>query len=155
MCVFLISPVPIAEPLTSELIDTPVFYNLAPRPIKYRVSVPIPIYISLFINLLLTYLTIFPLFLHIFFHKYNNNWPLYNPLNLSTTHTHRQTDKVNLLRMEHSHPLKLRKPKASPSIVSTTTGWEALLCFSTQRTLLHSNSIRHSGGIECEETWKG
>ncbi len=26
------------EPLT-ELIDTPVFYNLAPRPIKYRVSV--------------------------------------------------------------------------------------------------------------------
>ncbi len=42
MCVFLISPVPIAEPLTSELIDTPVFYDLAPRPIKYRVSVPIP-----------------------------------------------------------------------------------------------------------------
>ncbi len=42
MFVFLISPVPIAEPLTSELIDTPVFYNLAPRPIKYRVSVPIP-----------------------------------------------------------------------------------------------------------------
>ncbi len=48
MCVFLISPVPIAEPLTSELIDTPVFYNLAPRPIKYRVSVPIPsLYCSL------------------------------------------------------------------------------------------------------------
>ncbi len=46
MCVFLISPVPIAEPLTSELIDTPVFYNLAPRPIKYRVSVPIPSYNS-------------------------------------------------------------------------------------------------------------
>ncbi len=44
MYVFLISPVPIAEPLTSELIDTPVFYNLAPRPIKYRVSVPIPMY---------------------------------------------------------------------------------------------------------------
>ncbi len=42
MCVFLISPVTIAEPLTSELIDTPVFHNLAPRPIKYRVSVPIP-----------------------------------------------------------------------------------------------------------------
>ncbi len=42
MWVFLISPVPIAEPLTSELIDTPVFHNLAPRPIKYRVSVPIP-----------------------------------------------------------------------------------------------------------------
>ncbi len=42
MCVFLISPVPIAEPLTSELIDTPVFHYLAPRPIKYRVSVPIP-----------------------------------------------------------------------------------------------------------------
>ncbi len=42
MCVFLISPVPITEPLTSELIDTPVFHNLAPRPIKYRVSVPIP-----------------------------------------------------------------------------------------------------------------
>ncbi len=42
MCVFLISPVPIAEPLTSELIDTPVFHNLAPGPIKYRVSVPIP-----------------------------------------------------------------------------------------------------------------
>ncbi len=42
MCVCLISPVPIAEPLTSELIDTPVFHNLAPRPIKYRVSVPIP-----------------------------------------------------------------------------------------------------------------
>ncbi len=40
MCVFLISPVPITEPLTSELINTPVFYNLAPRPIKYRVSVP-------------------------------------------------------------------------------------------------------------------
>ncbi len=47
MCVFLISPVPIAEPLTSELIDTPVFYNLAPRPIKYRVSVPIPNQLSL------------------------------------------------------------------------------------------------------------
>ncbi len=30
--VFLISPVPIAELLTSELIDTPVFHNLAPRP---------------------------------------------------------------------------------------------------------------------------
>ncbi len=45
MCVFLISPVPIAEPLTSELIDTPVFYNLAPRPIKYRVSVPIPTHV--------------------------------------------------------------------------------------------------------------
>ncbi len=44
MCVFLISPVPIAELPTSELIDTPVFHNLAPRPIKYRVSVPIPIY---------------------------------------------------------------------------------------------------------------
>ncbi len=42
MCVFLISPVPIAEPLTSELIDTLVFHNLAPGPIKYRVSVPIP-----------------------------------------------------------------------------------------------------------------
>ncbi len=42
MCVFLISTVPITEPLTSDLIDTPVFYNLAPRPIKYRVSVPIP-----------------------------------------------------------------------------------------------------------------
>ncbi len=42
MCVFIISPVPITEPLTSELIDTPVFYNLAPRLIKYRVSVPIP-----------------------------------------------------------------------------------------------------------------
>ncbi len=42
MFVFIISPVPIAEPLTSELIDTPVFHNLAPRPIKYRVSVPIP-----------------------------------------------------------------------------------------------------------------
>ncbi len=42
MCVFLISTVPIAEPLTSELIDTPVFYNLAPRLIKYWVSVPIP-----------------------------------------------------------------------------------------------------------------
>ncbi len=51
MCVFLISPVPIAEPLTSELIDTPVFYNLAPRPIKYRVSVPIPKYHTLNINL--------------------------------------------------------------------------------------------------------
>ncbi len=42
MCVFIISPVPITEPLTSEFIDTPVFHNLAPRPIKYRVSVPIP-----------------------------------------------------------------------------------------------------------------
>ncbi len=49
MCVFLISPVPIAEPLTSELIDTPVFYNLAPRPIKYRVSVPIPTGIYVFV----------------------------------------------------------------------------------------------------------
>ncbi len=48
MCVFIISPVPITKPLTSELIDTPVFYNLAPRPIKYRVSVPIPTY-SLYI----------------------------------------------------------------------------------------------------------
>ncbi len=36
------SPVTIAEPLTSELIHTPVFNNLAPRPIKYRVSVHIP-----------------------------------------------------------------------------------------------------------------
>ncbi len=43
MHVFFISPVPIAEPLTSDLIDTPVFHNLAPRPIKYRVSIPIPI----------------------------------------------------------------------------------------------------------------
>ncbi len=51
MCVFLISPVPIAEPLTSELIDTPVFHNLAPRPIKYRVSVPIPTHISLSLSL--------------------------------------------------------------------------------------------------------
>ncbi len=42
MCVFIISPVPTAEPITSEFIDTPVFNNLAPRPIKYRVSVPIP-----------------------------------------------------------------------------------------------------------------
>ncbi len=41
MCVFLISPVPIAEPLMSALIDTPVFHNLAPGPIKYRVSLPI------------------------------------------------------------------------------------------------------------------
>ncbi len=41
------SRLPIAEPLTSELIDTPVFYNLAPRPIKYRVSVPIPTYIPI------------------------------------------------------------------------------------------------------------
>ncbi len=31
MCVFLISSVPIAELLTSELIDTPVFHSLAPR----------------------------------------------------------------------------------------------------------------------------
>ncbi len=52
MCVFLISPVPIAEPLTSELIDTPVFHNLAPRPIKYRVSVPIPIQEALIFVLL-------------------------------------------------------------------------------------------------------
>ncbi len=50
MCVFLISPVPIAEPLTSELIDTPVFYNLAPRPIKYRVSVPTPTANSLLLS---------------------------------------------------------------------------------------------------------
>ncbi len=42
MCVLLISPVPIAELLTSELIDTPVFHNLAPGPITYQVSVPIP-----------------------------------------------------------------------------------------------------------------
>ncbi len=42
MCVFLISPVPMAKLLTSELIDTPVFHNLAPGPIKYQVSVPIP-----------------------------------------------------------------------------------------------------------------
>ncbi len=52
MCVFLISPVPITEPLTSELIDTPVFYNLAPRPIKYRVSVPIPICTYVIINII-------------------------------------------------------------------------------------------------------
>ncbi len=39
---FLNVSVPIAEPLTSELINTPVFHNLAPGPIKYRVSVPIP-----------------------------------------------------------------------------------------------------------------
>ncbi len=52
MCFFLISPVPIAEPLTSELIDTPVFHNLAPRPIKYRVSVPIPIQEALIFVLL-------------------------------------------------------------------------------------------------------
>ncbi len=50
MCVFLISPVPIAEPLTSELIDTPVFYNLAPRPIKYRVSVPIPMCVCVWLT---------------------------------------------------------------------------------------------------------
>ncbi len=43
MCVFLISPVLIAKPLISELIDTPVFHNLAPIQIKYRVSVPFPI----------------------------------------------------------------------------------------------------------------
>ncbi len=42
MYVHFLSPVVIAEPLTSEFIDTPVFYNLAPRPIKYRISVPIP-----------------------------------------------------------------------------------------------------------------
>ncbi len=42
MHVFFISPVPIAEPLTSELIDSTVFHNLAPRPIKYQISVPIP-----------------------------------------------------------------------------------------------------------------
>ncbi len=48
MCVFLISPVPIAEPLTSELIDTRVFHYLAPRPIKYWVSLPIPTYKSFF-----------------------------------------------------------------------------------------------------------
>ncbi len=40
MCVFLISPVPIAEPLRSELNDTLVFHNLAPGPIKYQVSNP-------------------------------------------------------------------------------------------------------------------
>ncbi len=51
MCVFLISPVPITEPLTSELIDTPVFYNLAPRPIKYRVSVPIPSSVCVYCNM--------------------------------------------------------------------------------------------------------
>ncbi len=34
MCVFLISPVPIAEQLTSELIGSPVFHNLAPGPIN-------------------------------------------------------------------------------------------------------------------------
>ncbi len=39
-CAFLISPVPIAEPLTSELIDTPVFHNLAPGPIKYQFRYP-------------------------------------------------------------------------------------------------------------------
>ncbi len=33
------APLPIA--FLGALIDTPVFYNLAPRPIKYRVSVPI------------------------------------------------------------------------------------------------------------------
>ncbi len=35
MCVFLISPVPTAEPITPELIDTPVFHNLAPRLLRY------------------------------------------------------------------------------------------------------------------------
>ncbi len=40
MCVFLISPVPIAEPLTSELIDTPVFYNLAPRRLNTEFRYP-------------------------------------------------------------------------------------------------------------------
>ncbi len=30
MHVFLISPVPTAEPISSELIDSPVFHNLAP-----------------------------------------------------------------------------------------------------------------------------
>ncbi len=54
MCVFLISPVPITEPLTSELIDTPVFYNLAPRPIKYRISVPIPKYEYVLLNQIIT-----------------------------------------------------------------------------------------------------
>ncbi len=56
MCVFIISPVPITEPLTSELIDTPVFHNLAPRPIKYRVSVPIPISTSAPFELFITQL---------------------------------------------------------------------------------------------------
>ncbi len=53
MCVFLISPVPIAEPLTSELINTPVLYNLAQRPIKYRLSVPIPNFNSNLIRFIL------------------------------------------------------------------------------------------------------
>ncbi len=42
MCIFLISLVPVAEPLTSELIETPVFHNLALGPINYWVSEPIP-----------------------------------------------------------------------------------------------------------------
>ncbi len=73
MCVFLISPVPIAEPLTSELIDTPVFYNLAPRPIKYRVSVPIPNKDSIFFMIEGQY------------HWYQYYWCLYKivfPLNI-------------------------------------------------------------------------
>ncbi len=40
MCVFLISPVPIAEPLMSEFIDTPVFNNLAPRQLNTRFWYP-------------------------------------------------------------------------------------------------------------------
>ncbi len=63
MCVFLISPVPIAEPLTSELIDTPVFYNLAPRPIKYRVSVPIPTWGWVIDDIILGFLCFYALFM--------------------------------------------------------------------------------------------
>ncbi len=64
MCVFLISPVPIAEPLTSELIDTPVFYNLAPRPIKYRVSVPIPTHKHEFSTIFSNFQTLLVTFFH-------------------------------------------------------------------------------------------
>ncbi len=37
------APVQIAEPLRLELIDTAVLNNVAPGPVQYRGSVPIPI----------------------------------------------------------------------------------------------------------------
>ncbi len=81
MCVFIISPVPIAEPLTSEFIDTPVFYNSAPRPIKYRVSVPIPSKVAS--ELFMTECQGWKEYYR-FEHKYWNNCRLTNFVHLNT-----------------------------------------------------------------------
>ncbi len=93
MCVFLISPVPIAEPLTSELIDTPVFYNLAPRPIKYRVSVPIPSDLP----------SIYPFFsLPDSMRSVGWNVVRHAPSDLNTGASPKQTDKSGIQELRHS-----------------------------------------------------